>query len=71
MTISKKEASEREELLDVLEDVLCQACGTDKEDELDSMALTSYARGLRLLAKYKKIKITSEYGKSVIAKISK
>lgn len=68
-----------EELLDVLQDVLEQACGggpyragltkDEIEGRLDSIALSAYARGLRLLAKHKRFEIESQYGRRVIGKI--
>jgi len=58
---SKKELEE----LDILDDVLGQACFSD--GEYDSMALSAYARGLRFLAKKGIVKIEREYGRRVIA----
>lgn len=60
--------SEMGELLDALEDVLFQACWDSLEEVLDSMALTAYANGMRLLAEYGRIEIVNEYGRRVIAK---
>lgn len=57
--------SEVDIILDTLADVIGQACSCD--GELDSMALSAYADGLRLLAKYGRVKIVSEYGRRVIA----
>ena len=59
-----------EELLDVLEWTLWQACGPRRKDdaqEMDSMALSSYADGIRLLAAYGRVTITEEAGRRVIA----
>lgn len=53
-------------LLDILHDVIKTAC-TDTDDKLDSMAMTSYAEAMRLLAEHGRIKIKSEYGRRVIA----
>lgn len=74
----KKQASkiaelekENKELLETLQSVLCQACesrvATDTEPpEYDSVALSAYADGLRLLSKYKRFRIHSETGRRVI-----
>ena len=61
---------DQQELLDVLGWVINQACsgkhgGTD--EHLDSMALSAYADGLRLLEKHGRVRITHEYGRRVIA----
>jgi hypothetical protein len=53
-------------LLDALEDVVNQACG-DNGGQLDSMALSSYARGMRILAEHGRIKIEHDVGRRVIA----
>lgn len=61
---------ERNALLDALEDVVNQACSNPhdgKDPELDSMALSAYAHGMRTLAKYGWMEIISEYGRRVIA----
>lgn len=58
------------ELLDILEDVLSQACLTDAEDGsrlFDSMAISAYADGLRVLAEHGRVDIVNEYGRRVIA----
>ena len=62
---------ENKELLETLQSVLCQACesrgATDTEPpEYDSMALSVYADGLRLLSKYKRFRIHDETGRRVI-----
>lgn len=61
------EQTEQQELLDALEDVLWQACSHD--GELDSCALSSYADGLRLLARHGRVEIVSDVGKRVRAKL--
>lgn len=62
------EQTEVEVLLDALEGVLEQACyGEVGSGEYDSMALTAYAHGLRVLAKYGRVKIVHEVGRRVIA----
>lgn len=60
---------ERDCLLDALEDVVNQACSNPhdpKDPELDSMALSAYAHGMRTLAKYGWLEINSEHGRRVI-----
>ena len=57
------------ELLNALEDVLAQACLDDEGLFFDSMALSSYADGLHVLAKYGRIEITKEMGRRVIARL--
>ena len=60
--------TERERLLlDVLEDVIWQACLDRDGKTLDSMALSAYARGMRALSAYGMITITNEAGRRVIA----
>ena len=61
---------ERDELIDTLLDVINQACQIMKDDNTfyyDSMALSAYADGMRLLAKHRKIKIATEYSRRVIS----
>jgi hypothetical protein len=55
-------------LLDALEDVINQACLQDDNRTLDSMALSSYAHGLHILADFNRVEIISEAGRRVIAK---
>ena len=57
------------EILDALQEVIEQAC-TDSDGKLDSMALTSYAYGMRVLEKHGRIKIESEFGRRVIGTIT-
>lgn len=57
---------EREELLDTLVNVLDQACSTPRDEVIDSMALSAYADGLRLLARYGRFTITDQAGRRVI-----
>jgi hypothetical protein len=67
----KKATTENEkELLDCLYDVIGQACPgiCDSKDDYDSMALSAYAQGLRLLAEYGMVKIVAEAGRRVIAR---
>lgn len=68
---TRKLEKENKELLETLQSVLCQACesrgSTDTEPpEYDSMALSAYADGLRLLSKHKLFRIHSETGRRVI-----
>lgn len=58
---------QREELIDALADCVAQSCTTD-DGELDSMALSTYADALRLLQKWGRVEVTSEYGRRVIAR---
>jgi hypothetical protein len=55
------------EALDMLADVLAQACG-QLDGRLDSMALTAYAEGIRLLHRYERVVIEEERGRRVIAR---
>lgn len=59
---------EVEELLDTLECVIAQACQVTENEEtfLDSMALSAYAEGMRLLAKHDRLVIDNAYGRRVI-----
>ena len=52
------------ELLEALEEMVEQACGMD--DSIDSMAITAYAGGMRLLAEYGRLKIIGESGRRVV-----
>lgn len=65
----KKAVTENETgLLECLHDVICQSCSYHgNSEQLDSMAISAYADGMRLLAGYGKINIVTEYGRSVIA----
>ena len=53
--------------LDTLQGVLSQACWNQLDGEYDSLALSAYADGLRLLAKHNRVTITHEAGRRVIA----
>ena len=53
-------------LLDLLSDVLYEACGTP-DGNYDSRALSVYADGLRVLAATGRVKITHEVGRRVVA----
>ena len=63
------QTKQEKELLEVLDDVISQACyvSNDNGYYLDSMALSSYAWGMRILAEYGCIEITSELGRRVIS----
>lgn len=61
----ENDRAEIEMILDILESVLHQAC-TGDDGRTDSMALSAYADGLRILSQYKRFKIDSEYGRRVI-----
>jgi hypothetical protein len=56
-----------DEVLDILADVIAQACGLP-DGRLDSMALTAYAEGIRLLHRYKRVVIEDERGRRVIGR---
>lgn len=56
------------EVLDVLADVLGQACG-QPDGRLDSMSLTAYAEGIRLLHRYERVVIEEERGRHVIGRL--
>ena len=56
-------------LLDTMLDQVAQDCYIKEEEVLDSMAISAHAIAIKLLAKYKKCKIISEYGRRIIAKI--
>ncbi len=62
--MKKAETDKEKELLEALECTVNQACGMD--DCIDSMAITAYAEGMRLLAEYGRIKITGDVGRRVI-----
>jgi len=67
---------ELKEALDVLEDVINQACRVESDDDpegyyLDSVAISAYARGIKFLEKHKRVKIKSGFGRMVIAKFIK
>lgn len=56
----------REDLIDALEDVVNQACALRTPaggTELDSMALSAYAGGLRVLARLGRVRVTHEAGR--------
>lgn len=62
--------TEIEELLDTLENVIsqaCGACGPGGQGNLDSMALSAYAEGIRVLAAHGRVRIIEEVGRRVIA----
>ncbi len=55
-----------EELIDVLRDVINQACLME-DGTLDSIGFTANANAMRMLARLGKLEIDSEYGRRVIA----
>lgn len=56
------------ELLEYVESAVTQACyGSD--GMLDSMAISTWAEGIRLLAAHGRVVITEEYGRRVIARL--
>ena len=55
------------EALDTLGSVIHQACWEDHDGVLDSMAISAYADGMRLLAAHKRLVIEEEAGRRVIA----
>lgn len=55
--------------LNVLEDAIAQACLDGKGVFLDSMALHSYADGIRFLAEHDRLVIVSDGGRRVIARL--
>jgi hypothetical protein len=66
----KELEAERDELVDALGDAISQATweGSGENEVYDSGALSAYARGLHLLAKYGEVEIVSEHGRRIIAK---
>lgn len=56
-----------EELLEALEDVVNQACYIPSGDIYDSMAISAYAFGMRVLAEHGILEIEEEHGRRVIA----
>lgn len=56
-----------EELVDVLEDVINQAC-RGEDGVLDSMCLTAYADGMRTLASLGRLEIMAEHGRRVVGR---
>ena len=59
------------ECLNMLEDVLAQACLDDKGEFFDSMSLHSYADGIRFLADHGRLVIISDGGRRVIVRLKK
>ena len=59
-----------ERCIDILEEVIGQAC-LDEDGNLDSWSLSAYARGLRYLARRGRIRVISEYGRTVIGEFIK
>lgn len=55
------------ELLNALEDAIFQQCYLS-DSSIDSMGISSYATGLRILADYGRVKITRDTARRVIAK---
>lgn len=64
----KDEDDDKQELIEALHDMVRQACFNRKDEEYDSMALTAYAIGLKVLEKHGRVTITAEEGRRVIAK---
>jgi hypothetical protein len=64
---SEPEDARVSEVLDHLADVLGQACG-QPDGRLDSLSLTAYADGIRLLHRYERLVIEEERGRRVIAR---
>lgn len=60
--------AEVNDMLDLIEDLTIQGCSIDAEGLVDSMALSTYAESLRLLAEKGRYEIVAEYGRRVIAK---
>ena len=63
--------SDFNECLNLLEDAIAQGCLDDKGEKFDSMALHSYADGIRYLAKHNRLVIVSDVGRRVIARTIK
>lgn len=63
--------AERIELLDAVEDAVLQSCATELEGVFDSMAISSLADAMRLLAKHGRLVIETEVGRRVIARRKK
>lgn len=57
-----------DELLEYVESAVIQACALG-DGVLDSMAISTWADGIRLLAAHGRVDITEEYGRRVIAKV--
>jgi hypothetical protein len=57
-----------DDVVDALEDVVNQSCWNETDQLLDSMALSAYAHGLRVLADLDRVTITNDVGRRVIAK---
>jgi hypothetical protein len=53
-------------LLDVLEDVIWQAC-SDEAGVIDSMATSAYAEGIHVLVEHGRLRVVREHGRRVIA----
>jgi hypothetical protein len=63
-----EQLDQRDQLADVLLNVLWQACG-DSDDRLDSYALSAYAEGIRLLGELGLVEIEVEHGRRVLARL--
>ena len=57
------------ELLEFVEEAVIQACLDDK-DIVDSMAISTWAEGIRLLAAHGRAEIIEEHGRRVIARLT-
>ena len=64
------QTKQEKELLEVLEDVITQACYVQEANCVifESMAISSYAWGMQTLAEYGIFEIVSESGRRIIAK---
>jgi len=65
------ESPELTEVLDALQDVIDQACSSTEDFNIDSMAITSYANAMRLLAKYDRMEIEVDVFRRVIGKMKR
>ena len=58
----------QEELLEALEDMVRQHCPEDEDGLIDSMALSTHAEAMRLLARTGRLTIESEHGRRVLGR---
>jgi hypothetical protein len=64
--------SEKQGLLDTLQAVISCACAgreVDGSECIDSMAISTYADAIMLLAQYGRVEITAALGRRVIGKL--
>ncbi len=64
---NRKLKAEVEDLLDIVAESIAQSC-TVEDGTLDSLALSTYAEAIRLLARRGRVTIEHEYGRRVIAR---